>query len=158
MNKLITLGLAAALVAGTAGAALSEDAVKAAAGAAANAATSTTTDVGAAVDPTTTASVTSDFASLKTTLDAGAAVDLSAVTDASTVNFVTVSSLQGYDPAALDTALSSKSEAIASLKTSIDANAALKAKLEAAGYSSDDVLAVQSGADGALTIYIDDRA
>ena len=39
----------------------------------------------------------------------------------------------------------------------IDANAALKAA-EAAGYTTDDVLAIQTGADGALTVYIDDRA
>jgi hypothetical protein len=154
MKKFITLGLVAALLAGSAGAAISEDALKAAGSAAAGAAT----DVGAAVDPTTTASIGTDFASLETSLNAGTMINLSTVTEASTVNFVTVSSLQGYDPAALDTSLSSKTEAMASLRTNVEANAALKAKLEAAGYSSDDVLAIQSGADGALTIYIDDRA
>ncbi len=147
MNRLITLGLAAAFVVGGAGATLAEDAVAGAAGAVKS---TTEAAAGTAVDATTTASIgTGSFGSLMTSLNAGASADLSAVTDASTVNFVTISALTDADPAALDAAIQSKTDAMASLHSSIEANAALKAKLEAAGYSSADVLAIETGADGA---------
>ena len=156
MNRLITLGLAAAFVVGGAGASFAENAATGAAGAVKN---TTEAAAGTAVDATTTASIgAGNFASLMTSLDAGASADLSAFTEASTVNFITVSALTDADPAALDAAIQSKADAMASLHSSIEANAAFKAKLEAAGYSSADVLAIETGADGALTVYIDDRA
>src|SRR5262245_39891331 len=151
MNKLIKLGLAAALVVGGASAAFAEDIVKTAPNA--TAAGSAAASTGAAVDQTTTASIGNSIDSLTTSLSANANADLSAVTDASTVNFVKVSSLSG-DPAALDAALQSQVDVQSKLHASIDANAALKAKLDAAGYTSDKVLAVQTGADGAVTVYI----
>lgn len=154
MNKLIKLGLVAAFVVGGAGAVLAEDAAATAAGAAKN---STAAAAGAAVDATTTGSI-GNFGSLISSMNAGAKVDLSTVTDASTVNFVKVSALTDADPAAIDAALKTKADAMTTLHADIEANAALKAKLEAAGYTTDKVLAVETGADGALTVYIDDRA
>ena len=155
MNRLIKLGLAAALVVGGSAAVVAED-VTAAAGAAAGAATDT------AVDATTTGSIGGNFDTLLANINAGASagasVDFAAITDASAVTFVTVSSLQGNDGAALDAALQSQTEAMASMHTSIKANAALNAKLEAAGYSAEDVLWIETGADGAFTVYVDDRA
>ena len=96
-----------------------------------------------------------------TSLNSTATVDLAAITDAADVKFVTVTALQGQagaDPAALDAALQSRTDAMATLHADINANAALKSKLEAAGYQVDDVIAVESGADGTFTFYIDDRA
>lgn len=154
MKKLAQLGLAAILAFGTAGAVLAEDAAATAAGAVKN---STSAAASTAVDATTTGSI-GNAASLTSALDAGASADLSAITDASTVNFVTVSSFSDADKTSLDTAIGSKTEALASLRGSVSANAALKAKIEAAGYSSDDVLWVETGTDGAVTVYIDDRA
>jgi hypothetical protein len=150
MNK-IAIGLAAVLMLGTASATYAED-VTAAAGAA--------TDT--AVDATTTSSIGTNFDSLLGSINAGASagatVDFNAITDASTVTFVTVSSLQGSDPAKLDAALQSQTTAMADLHSSVSANAALNAKLTAAGYAPDDVLWIESGADGAFTVYIDDRS
>jgi hypothetical protein len=150
MKTLAKLGLAAALVIGSSAFAIAEDAATKAGAAVTGAA-------GTAVDATTTGSVTGSFDTLMTTLNSTATVDLAAVTDATTINFVTVSSLQA-DPAALDTALQGKTEQMASLHSSIEANAALKAKIEAGGYTVDDIIAVESGADGSFTFYVDDRA
>lgn len=91
----------------------------------------------------------------------GASADLSAVTDSTTINIIPLSSLKGEAAAnaeALDKALSEKSSDLTTLRTKIDANAALKAKLEADGHASDDVVAVTSEADGSLNVYIDDRS
>jgi hypothetical protein len=149
MTKFTQIGLAAVLLLGVASPALAVDAT-AAAGAATSAA------AGAVVDPTATGSV-GDVNALVTKLQASTTADFAAFTDASTIKFVTVSSLQG-DPAALDAELGAKAEQMAALHTSIEGNAALKAKIEAGGYKLDDVLAVETDANGEFWIYIDDRA
>jgi hypothetical protein len=59
---------------------------------------------------------------------------------------------------ALDNALKKNGTTVAQLRTSIAANAALKAKIEAAGFKTDQVIAIKSGADGSVTIFVDDRA
>lgn len=147
MTKFTQIGLAAILLLGVASPALALDA---AAGVAVDA------TAGAVVDPTATGSV-GDVNTLVTKLQANASADFAAFNDQSTINFVTLSSLQG-DPAALDAELGAKAEQMASLKTSIEGNAVLKAKIEAGGYTLDDVLAVETSADGAFWVYIDDRA
>jgi hypothetical protein len=120
-------------------------------------------DTGAATtatDPMTTGSI-GNYGALISSLQAGKMADLATFTDTSTVKFVTVSSLQAEasaDPAALDNALSKNASAVASLKTSVDANAELKAKIEGAGYTTDKVLAITTEADGSFVVYIDDRA
>jgi len=78
------------------------------------------------------------------------------VTADTKVNIVTVSSLKSGndDPAALDNALTKNQAAIASLRTSIKGTP-LEAKLGT--YVTDDVLAIETGADGSLTVYVDDR-
>jgi hypothetical protein len=143
MNTIAKLGLAAVLVIGGATAVIAQDA----------AAPATT-------DTTTTGSVGAEanFDKLMTTLDSTSTVDLAAITDATTVNFVTVSTLADADPAALDTKLQEKSANMTSLHASIEGNAALKSKIEAGGYTVDDIIAVEPGADGSFTFYVDDRA
>lgn len=92
-------------------------------------------------------------------LQSSADVDLSAVTDATSVNLVLLSSLEGAANAqALDDALSSNADAQARLHANVEANAALKARIEAAGHAVDDVVAVSAQADGTVVVYIDDRA
>jgi hypothetical protein len=74
---------------------------------------------------------------------------------------VLLSSLEGDAAAggtALDEALSANAEGNTTLHTNIDGNAAIKAKLEAEGYASSDVVSVKSNADGSVTLYVDDRA
>ncbi len=44
------------------------------------------------------------------------------------------------------------------LHSNVEGNAVIKAKLEAEGYASSDVVAVKSNADGSLIVYVDDRA
>jgi hypothetical protein len=100
-----------------------------------------------------------NYGSLISSLQTGAAVDLTTITDTTTVNFVTVSSLKSTgETNALDNALDKNKDAIAKLRTDIGANAALSAKLTASSYTADQVVAVVTEADGSVTVYIDDRA
>ncbi|HQZ13452.1 MAG TPA: hypothetical protein PK286_11275 [Devosia sp.] len=140
MNKLIKLGLVAAFVAGSSGMAFAQAAPAAA----------------PAVEAA--AAAAGSYEALLATLNAGAKVDLAAVTDATTVNVVKISTLTGVDAAAIDAAKTAQAASLTTLHTDIDANAALKAKLEADGVTTDKVLAVETGADGAVTVYVDDRA
>jgi hypothetical protein len=96
---------------------------------------------------------------LLASLQAGASTDVSAVTDTSTVNVVTVSSVAaGGDTTALDAALDANADALATLRTNVAANAALSTKLTDAGAAADKVVAVVTEADGSVTVYVDDRA
>jgi hypothetical protein len=92
-------------------------------------------------------------------LQTGAAVDLTTITDTTTVNFVTVSSLKTTGQTnALDNALDKNKDAITKLQTDVGAHTVLSAKLTAANYTADQVVAVVTEADGSVTVYIDDRA
>lgn len=105
---------------------------------------------------------TAPAASLDTlvaSLLAGASTDVSAVTDASTVNVVTLSSVSaGADLTALDAALGTNADALTTLRTNVAANTALATKLTDAGVAADKVLAVVTETDGSVTVYVDDRA
>lgn len=108
---------------------------------------------------TAEAAVAGSYEGLLGSLSAGMATDLTAITDATTVNIVTVSSISaGADLAALDTALTAATDAQTKLRTDVGANASLSAKLSAAGYTPDKVLAVVTETDGTVTVYVDDRA
>ncbi len=100
-----------------------------------------------------------NYGSLISSLQSGAKADLVVITDTTTVNFVTVSSVKANgNTNALDNALDKNKDAITTLKADVTASAALSAKLTAAGYAADDVVAVVAEADGSFTVYIDDRA
>ncbi len=74
---------------------------------------------------------------------------------------VVLSSLQGNaatEAAALDEALSANAEGQTTLHANNEANATIEPKLEAEGYTADDVVAIKSAADGTVMVYIDDRA
>ena len=158
MKKLSTLALVAALAMPVAGVAYGLDAtVNAGVNGAAGAAGAATS-----VDATATGSVQSDgnYGTLISTLNANkGTVDLSGVSADANVTFVKLSTLKAEgNTDALDNALKKNASAQSSLHASIAANAALKAKLEAEKIAIDDVVAVTTGADGMITVYVDDRA
>ncbi len=82
---------------------------------------------------------------------------IGAVTADTEVRFATASSLAG-SPDANDSALArinAGSARLDALRAAVTANAALMAKLGAAGYEAADVLAVQPDAEGALVVYVE---
>jgi cytoskeletal protein RodZ len=101
-----------------------------------------------------------NWGSLISALQAGkSTTDLTTITDATVVNFVTVSSLKANgNDSALDNALDKNKAAVDELHTNVGGSAALTAKLTAAGYAAEDVIAVVTETDGSITVYIDDRA
>ena len=112
-----------------------------------------------ATAPAATAAAAGSLDALVASLQAGASADLSTVTDATTVNVVTVSSLSaGADTTALDTALGTSADALATLRTNVGASTAISAKLAEAGVAADKVVGVVTEADGSVTVYVDDRA
>src|SRR5687768_12086061 len=124
MNK-IAIGLAALLMLGAAPAVLAEGA-KWSAGATVEA------DADAGVDVTTTGSVNANYGTLVTGLESNQDIDLSAYSDSSTINCVTVSSLQGNSDAgaSLEGALSASEERRVSLQGNIQSNSALWADIQ----------------------------
>lgn len=101
------------------------------------------------------------YGSVVSSIASSASVDLSGVTDEASVTIMLLSSLEGdaaTESAALDQALSANADAMTSLQASVEANATINAKLEAEGYTSSDVVAIQSNADGSVVVYVDDRA
>ena len=158
MKKTIATTAIAALLAATALPALAQDAgvgVDAGAGVSVEAPA-----VDAAVDAA--AEATADtYDSVTASIAGSATADLSGVTEETQVTIVLLSSLEGDAAAggtALDEALSANAEGMTTLHTNIDGNATIKAKLEAEGYASSDVVAVKSNADGSVVLYVDDRA
>ena len=64
----------------------------------------------------------------------------------------------GKDAKSLDNALEAQKDSVTKMRSAIDANADLKSKVEAQGYSVGDIVAVRSGANGELTLVVDDRS
>jgi hypothetical protein len=92
---------------------------------------------------------------------AGANADLSNVTDASDVNIVLLSKLDGTDSVkakALQESIASNASTEAKLQTSISGNAAIMAALKSYHYAPNQVVAVKTSADGTATIYVNDQA
>lgn len=165
MKKTIATTAIAALLAATALPALAQDA-----GVGVDAGAGVTVDtpavdagVGADANANANAGGVSDntYGSVVSSVAGSADVDLSTVTDESKVTIVLLSSLQGNaatEAAALDEAISANADGMTTLHTNIDGNETIKAKLEAEGYASSDVVAVKSNADGSIIVYVDDRA
>jgi hypothetical protein len=101
---------------------------------------------------------TDNYGSVISTLQSGASVDVGTL-GATNVNVVTMSSIKANgNTTALDNALKKNSTSVTKLRSDIALNTALAAKIKAAGYTTDQVIAVKSGAGGAVTIYVDDRS
>ncbi len=104
-----------------------------------------------------TASVEVNYGGVISALQAGKMADLTAITESTTINIVTVSSIKANgNTNALDNALKKNESAVATLRTSVGASAALSAKLTAAGYTADQVVAVVAEADGSVTVVVND--
>ena len=76
------------------------------------------------------------------------------------VDTVLVSDLKknaGNEAKALDNALEAQKDSVTKMRSAIDANPDLKSKVEDEGYTVDDIVAVRSGANGELTLVVDDR-
>jgi hypothetical protein len=122
----------------------------------------TGTSVDASANASANAGGNSDntYGSVVSSIAGSADIDLTTYTDETKVTIVLLSELQGNaanEASALDNALSTNAEAMTKLHTNVEANAVIKAKLEAGGHSVDDVVAVKTAADGSLIIYVDDR-
>ncbi|WP_338720558.1 hypothetical protein [Devosia sp. XK-2] len=101
------------------------------------------------------------YGSVMTSIKANADLDLSAITEETDITIVTISSLKGNaetEAAALDNELTANAEAQAGLHARISDNAAIMAELEAEGYAVEDVVSLKTKADGAVIVYVDDRA
>jgi hypothetical protein len=158
MNSLSKITAVSILALGTALPAMAQD-VSVEAGTSAGATVSTDASNMVSTEASASGAADTNFGNLVSSLQTGATVDLTAATDATVVNFVTVTSLNANgNAAALDNALDKNVDAVAKLRTDIAANEALAAKLQAAGYTAEQVVAVTTAADGSLTVYIDDRA
>lgn len=76
------------------------------------------------------------------------------------VDTVLVSDLKknaGNEAKSLDNALEAQKDSVTKMRSAIDANPDLKSKVEDEGYTVDDIVAVRSGANGELTLVVDDR-
>ncbi|NGP17507.1 hypothetical protein [Devosia aurantiaca] len=124
----------------------------------ADASTSTSLDAGATVS--SDASSTADtLGSLIASLSGSADVDVSAVTDEASVTIVLLSSYAAdAQSEAFDAALEANADAQAELRSKVDGNAAIQAKLAAEGFTSSDVISLQSNAEGSVTVIVDDRS
>jgi hypothetical protein len=138
MNRLVKLGLAAALLAGASPAALAQDA-------------------GSSTSQSATAILQPNYETFVSKLDASADVDVSGLTATSNVRFVKIDSLEGWDATKFDAEIGTRTADMTALRGKLGADPDLMTKLEGAGYSIDDVVAIESGADG-FTVYVDDRA
>ncbi|MEQ8598752.1 MAG: hypothetical protein RLP98_02405 [Devosia sp.] len=101
------------------------------------------------------------YGSVMASVQTSADPDLSAVTEETDISIVLLSSLQGdaeTESAALDEALIASADAQAGLHARISDNAAITAELEAEGYAVEDVISLKTKADGAVIVYVDDRA
>ena len=97
------------------------------------------------------------YGSVISSLQSGSSVDVGTLAGAN-VNVVTMSSIKANgNTSALDNALKKNGSTVAKVRTDVAANTALKTKIEAAGFKADQVLAVRSGTDGSVTIFVDDR-
>jgi hypothetical protein len=158
MKNFTKLGLAAVLALGVSGAAIAQDA-----GIGVDADVGIGTEVDVGVDPLATGSINSHgnlVSSIQTTSD----YDLSAYNDQTTVTCIAVSSLQGNAQGNAQAVANATSgnDAIMSLHTDIQGNTELMSKLEAscgvAEFDVNDIVFVETGADGSLTFYYDDNA
>jgi hypothetical protein len=172
MKQIVKLGLAAALAFGASTAVLAQATVDYGGDASGKAATDIKVkpnNMGAnaagSVDATTTGSVNTNYGQLISNLQTSGDVDVSGLASASDVNCVMVSSLKGDangNAQALDNALSKNQSNIASLQGKFDASLLSKVETscdvaDVTGFSAKNIIGVETGADGAYTLYIDDR-
>lgn len=87
-------------------------------------------------------------------VEGGAPVELTAPEEKTAVQIVLLSALPENAPPLVVT---EDKDELATLHASITDNPAVKAKLDAGGYTVDDVVAMESDVDGSIVVYVDDR-
>lgn len=94
--------------------------------------------------------------------DAAATINvIGSVAADSAITIVPVSSVEGAassDASVLATAETSGNDRLSQIRAAVHANAAIEAKLVAAGYTDADVLDVQSNGSGAVWVYVKDKS
>ncbi len=89
------------------------------------------------------------------------AADIETVDSDAQITIVTLSEIQGSAAEgsnAIEQAINDQEDSLSDLSVAIQANAEISAALDAEGFSSDDVVAVTSAAEGDLTIIVDDTS
>lgn len=130
--------------------------------AALDAQTDTTVDATTGVDATVGADAELSaytYGDLDQALQGAAAADLSAVNSETDIEIVTLSSLSDDGEFTADAFAEARGDHTADigvLQSAVEDNADIVAELDAAGYTSEDVVAVWTQADGTLTIFVDD--
>lgn len=85
---------------------------------------------------------------------AAAATEIQTMTNAEAVSVVQVDTSADASSETIAAAVDENRDAIESLQTSLQANAALSGELEAQGVQIASVVAAQTGANGSLTLYV----
>jgi hypothetical protein len=158
MNKIITLALAASLVAFPVATYAAVVGVSAGGGGGAAAgASGNSLNTGASASTSMALSSKSTYNEVVAS-NGGASLNLSTVKPATTVHIVKLSSLKGYKPmsATMRSSLAANAN-VQTLDAHIAANAALSAKLKAAGFTPAQVVAASS-TKTAITLIVNDRA
>jgi len=174
MNKFITAAVTAALLTSAAPLAFADDATSVGAGAGADVSAGVNANgsdlgVNAGAGASGAGTVETGNGVLKpgvaTDLTANASTDIDAAIDsaksAEDVNIVLwtqVASDNSADLKVFEDSMAGDNANIDSVHTKVEANATLMAALEAEGYDSDDVVSVQTAADGKVKLFVDDRA
>jgi hypothetical protein len=116
-------------------------------------------NAGANVNAATNGILNNSNGALAATVASSSDVDLSAVVDESNVNIVLLSSLEADVAAQVSGAAEAvDANSLTNLQANVDANAAIKAKLEAQGFATTDVIALQTNVDGSVVVVVDDVA
>jgi hypothetical protein len=84
-------------------------------------------------------------------------IDLSKLNDATVVNVVKISSLQGFDdPKSLDAAMQVQKDAVSEMQKMITDNSALAGKIKQAGFAPTDVVLLKSDPSAAINVFVKD--
>jgi hypothetical protein len=113
-------------------------------------------DTDANLDTSTTAAIGGSWDGLMSAMgDTGASGAISSMSNVSTVNVVKIGDLADADTDALAKAKTDNQASIDELQSSLEANASVKAALDAKGVDASDVVAANVAADGSLTVYVE---
>ncbi|TYR33099.1 hypothetical protein FY036_08550 [Mesorhizobium microcysteis] len=107
------------------------------------------------IDTGTTAAIDADFGTALSALtNSSGNAEAIAMSDGANVRVVSVSDLEGHDATALDEAITQHEDGVEALRTSVEANAALKQELQTQGVDVSSIVAAQVEADGEVTVYV----
>jgi hypothetical protein len=115
-----------------------------------------TTGASPDVDTGTTAAIGADFNTALVAIEgnSASAATIGSITDIERVSVVQMNTLEGHNAAALEDALAANDASVDALKASIEANTAMSSELATQGVDTDDIVAAQVAADGAVTVYV----